>query len=293
MRRFLAAAAVAACGVVLALAGGCSSNDEPNSLVDEAGYHIRNNAVYYLNPFPGKAFQMPGADAATFEAFDRTYARDREHVFINGHLLQGADADSFRLLDRPGFSRDRDRVYQHDRTISTDPDNFEFLGNDLSRDSVHVYWADGTVLSREPTNFVVIADEDDYLFAKDGSTVFVNGNVIAGASPASFRVVHGAYSHDAANVFYFDTRIPGADVATFRTLEGPYAADDARVYWMGEPVDGADPATFRVLNANFECAADRARAFHRQTMIAGVDPATFPPGRAVTGCSETTISFGE
>lgn len=293
MRRFLAAAVVPVIAVVLALLGGCSSNDEPSSLVDAAGYHVRNGAVYYLNAFPGKAFQIDGADAATFEVFDRTYARDREHVYINGHLLQGADAGSFQLLDRPGFSKDRDRVYQHDQPISEDPANFTFLGSDLARDSVNVYWTDGSVLSGDPQHFEIIADEDHYLFAKDGDTVFVNGNVIEDASPATFRLMEGAYSRDDATVFYFDTPIPGADIAAFRPLEGPYAADSARVYWMGKPIIGADPATFEVLNANFECAADRTRAYYRQAVIEGADPATFPPGRTATGCSETSISFGD
>lgn len=293
MRRFIALAAAAACAVVPALLGGCSRGEEPNSLFDDAGYHVRDDLVYYLNPFPGKAFTIDGADSSTFEAFDRTYARDRQHVFINGHLLLGADARSFQLLDRPGFSKDRDRVYQHDKPISTDPDNFRLLAGDLARDSVNVYWSDGTVLSSDPKNFMIISDRDHYLFAKDSGTVFVNGNAIAGASPATFEVVQGAYSKDDEGVFYFDGPIIGADVSTFRPLEGPYAVDKTKVYWMGKPIDGADPSTFAVLNANFECSADRARAFYRDTVIAGADPAMFPPDRSATGCSETTISFGD
>ncbi|MFB1294697.1 DKNYY domain-containing protein [Mycobacterium sp. pW049] len=300
MRRVLTAAVVGAvvgamvgAVVVLLALAGCSSDDEPSSLVDEAGYHIRNDAAYYLNAFPGKAFQIDGADAATFEVFDRTYARDRQHVYINGHPLEGADAGSFQLLDRPGFAKDRNRVYQHDQPISGDPANFVFLGSDLSRDSVNVYWTDGSVLSGDPQNFVIIADDDHYLYAKDSGNVFVNGTVIEGASPATFRLTEGAYAVDDAAAFYFDAQIPGADVGAFRPLEGPYAADNARVYWMGKTIPGADPATFEVLNKNFECAADRAGAYYRNTVIATADPATFPPGRMATGCSETGISFGD
>lgn len=289
MRRFIAVAGA----VLLALVAGCSRSEEPDSLFDDAGYHVRGNTAYYLNPFPGKAFAIDGADAATFEALDRTYARDRQHVFINGQLLPGADAATFRLLDRPGFSKDHSRVYQHDQPISSDPDNFGFLAGGLARDSTSVYWTDGTVLSGDPQNFVIISDSDHYLFAKDSGTVFVNGKAIVGASPATFQLAQGAYATDDTGVFYFDGQIEGADVATFRPLEGPYALDDARVYWMGKPIHGADPATFAVLNANFECSADHTRAFYRQAVIAGADPAAFPPGRSVTGCSETTISFGD
>ena len=82
-----------------------------------------------------------------------------------------------------------------------------------------------------------------------------------------------------------------ADPSTFRPLEGPYARDAAHVYWMGKTIDGADASTFRVLNANFECSADDQRAYYRKTVIAATDPRTFPPDRAVTNCSETSISF--
>jgi hypothetical protein len=62
---------------------------------------------------------------------------------------------------------------------------------------------------------------------------------------------------------------------------------------MGKTIDGADPSTFRVLNANFECSADDQRAYCRQTVIADTDPRTFPPDKAVTNCSETSISFAQ
>ena len=71
------------CVVMVALVAA-GSNRTPNSLFDESGYHVRGNPVYYLNPFPGKAFEVDGADAASFEVLDQTYARDRSHVYLDG-----------------------------------------------------------------------------------------------------------------------------------------------------------------------------------------------------------------
>ena len=62
---------------------------------------------------------------------------------------------------------------------------------------------------------------------------------------------------------------------------------------MGKPIEGAQPGTFRVLNADFECSADQQRAYYRNTVIANADPGAFPPGRAVTGCDETSITFAD
>lgn len=291
-RDHLARTVIAAvCLIAVALLGSCARDKPPNSLFESAGYHIRGDTVYYLAAFPGEAFEISAAEPDSFEALDATYARDRSTVYVSGRPLLGADAATFELLERRGFARDRNHVYRNDRRLSDDPDHFELLAGDLAKDSHAVYWPDGRVLSDDPAHFTVVSTKDHYLFTKDRATVHVNGNPIAGAAPATFAVLYGGYSRDAERIFYFDREISGADAASFHPLDGPYAADAARVYWMGTVIDGADPVTFRVLNADFECSADARRAYYRDREVAGADPHTFPPGRAVTRCDETSISF--
>jgi DKNYY family len=157
----------AICLLAIAMLLACSQNSPPNSLFDSAGYHVKDGKVYYLNAFPGKAFEMTGADA---------------------------DAGSFELLDRPNFAKDSHHVYQHDRVISDDPAHFVLLDGDLAKDSHVVYWSDGSVLSEDPAHFAIISNADNYLFTKDGSTVHVNGKPIAVADPSTFQVLQGAYA---------------------------------------------------------------------------------------------------
>ncbi|OBA91969.1 hypothetical protein A5662_21575 [Mycobacteriaceae bacterium 1482268.1] len=285
--------AAALCLLAAAILVACTRNGPPNSLFESAGYHIRGGTVYYLNAFPGKAFEIDGADAATFTALDNTYGRDRSTVFVNGHRLPNADAASFELLGRPGFAKDRDHVYHRDHPISDDPAHFALLEGELAKDSHSVYWSDGSVLSDDPAHFAVISDADHYLFTKDGRTVHVNGNPIDDADAGTFQVLQGAYARDKNRVFYFHQAIADADPSSFQTLDGPYARDATHVYWMGKVIAGADPATFRVLNADFECSADAQRAYHQQSVIAGADPQTFPSDRPVTNCSATSISFAQ
>lgn len=289
MRRSIAAL----CLVAVTLLPACSRDKPPNSLFDAAGYHVRGDKVYYLAAFPGKASEITGADAASFKAFDTTYAKDRSKVYFDGRLLSGADATSFDVLERSGFAKDRNYAYVLDRPVSDDPGHFELIDGGLSKDSAAVYWTDGRVLSDDPVHFAIVSNNNYYLFTKDSRTVDVNGNPIPGADPATFRVLQGAYAQDVRRVFYFTDPIIDADAASFRPLDGPYAGDARRVYWMGKPIDGADPATFRVLNAAFECSADAERAYYRNSVITGADPRTFPAGRAVTNCTENGVSFAD
>jgi DKNYY family len=165
------------------------------------------------------------------------------------------------------------------------------LDASLSKDTAHIYWSDGRVLSDDPTHFVIVSNTEHYLYTKDGRTVHVNGNPIAGADPATFRVLAGAYSRDRQRVYYFTESVADADAASFRPLDGPYAVDARRAYWMGKAIGGANPATFHVLNAAFECSADAEHAYYRQSVIPHADPHSFQPGREVTACTETSISF--
>jgi hypothetical protein len=286
MRRSIAAV----CLVAVALLPACSRDKAPDSLFDTAGYHVRGDKVYYLPAFPGKASEI-AADAASFKAFDTTYAKDRTNAYFDGHPIPGADATSFDVLNRSGFANDRNHVYQLDRPISDDPAHFELIDGGLSKDTAAVYWTDGSVLSDDPAHFAIVSNNDHYLYTKDSHSIHVNGNPIPDADPATFHVLQGAYAQDGRRIFYFTDPIIDADAASFRPLDGPYAGDARRVYWMGKAIDGAEPATFRVLNAAFECSADAAHAYYRQTVIAGADPRMFPSGRAVTNCTEASISF--
>ena len=269
----------------------CGRDAAPNSLFESAGYHVRGDTVFYLRGFPGKASQVDGADAASFDPLDRTFAKDRSTVYVDGRPLPDANPDSFVLLDRPDFAKDDGHVYQRDTVLSDDPANFELLDGNLAKDGRAVYWSDGRVLSDDPTHFSIVSDSDYYLFTKDDRTVHVNGNPVVGADPATFRVLEGGYSRDDAGIFYGPNRIADADVPSFDALEGPFARDARHGYWMGTPIPDADGGTFHVLNADFECAADATHAFYRDDVIVDADPRSFPSGHAVTGCSEKSVFF--
>jgi hypothetical protein len=44
--------------------------------------------------------------------------------------------------------------------------------------------------------------------------------------------------------------------------------------------------------ANEGCAADAQHAYRWDTVIPNVNPRDFPPGKPVTGCDATQVTFG-
>ena len=283
----------ALCLLAVAILVACTRNGPPNSLFESAGYHIRDGKVYYLNAFPGKAFEIDDADAATFKALDSTYGRDESHVFINGLPLPDADVATFELLDRPGCregprtrlpTRPRDQrrpcALRTTRRRARQGQSRRLLerrvgalrGPDALRHRLH----------RRP--LPVHQGRPDRARQRQPHPRSRSLDI---PSPA-----RGLRPRPPIRLLLRPTDRRGGSVVV-RPLDGPYASDSARVYWMGKAIDGADPSTFRVLNANFECSTDDQRAYYRQTVIASADPRTFPPDKAVTNCSETSISFAE
>ncbi|MFL6159709.1 MAG: DKNYY domain-containing protein [Marmoricola sp.] len=278
------------CVALLAILTACGG--APSSAFHSAGYYVRGDTVYYLNAFPGKAFTIDDADAKTFDIIDTAYAKDKGAVYLDGAPLADADPASFALLDQPNYSEDAGHVFLRDRVVTIDVAHFAFFsGGGLSKDSEHVYGSDGQALSDDPEHFTILSSKSSYLFTADSRTVWVNGNPVKGADPATFKVLGGAYAKDADRTYYFDQPVPGADASSFKTLDEPYARDDAHAYWMGKVVTGADPDTFVVLNADFECTADAKHAFYRDLEIKGFDPSTITKGATVTNCSGTSLSF--
>jgi hypothetical protein len=182
-------------------------------------------------------------------------------------MQRQATAASFELLDRPGWAKDSEHVFLRGHAISDDTAHFELLDGDLAKDSRVVYWSDGSVLSDDPAHFTTISDVDHYLHTKDSSVAHVNGNPISGADPATLQGLQGAYARDDGHAFYSISRSP---MPTFRHsghLKVPTPLiPRASIGWANQSTGRSDH---------------------------GADPRTFPLGRAVTNCSDTSISFAE
>lgn len=276
--------------LALLVVGYIFLQNRPPSSLSERGYYVRGSTLYFHSGFGfAEPFEINGADFDSFKILDEAYALDTFRVYYNGGPISDADPSTFEILES-NFSRDARHVYRSGDVFSDDPLNFEILGENIYRDSRHIYWS-AEIISDDPSQLVVIGSSSQYTYLKDSRTVFVYGNPIQGADPATFEIITDSFSRDATHIFYFDEIIPEADSATFVVIESPYARDSNAVFWMKNIITGADPATFQVLNANFECSADSEHAYYQNSIIQNADPSTFPPDSIVTNCTEADIFF--
>lgn len=88
---------------------------------------------------------LKDVDFASFQPLSDFLGKDKQHIFKNTQvILSEADADTFQLLPDRDFGRDKNRVY-YLATLNpfaiegADPDSFEVLDRGYLKDKNHVY----------------------------------------------------------------------------------------------------------------------------------------------------------
>ena len=156
------------------------------------GYAINQDYVYYL----GGVLEHASPD--TFEiietSFDKTYAKDHQHVYFNGALIPTALAASFQLLSK-----------------------------DYSYDAERVYYRGQEIVGADPNSFTII-ELPHVAYSKDQYSVFWETKVIVDADPATFKVAwqedqFASWFEDHENLYYINQKIPiDLDVRNIRHL---------------------------------------------------------------------------
>ncbi len=211
---------------------------------------------------PSVVFKLvAGADPKTFVDMGGGYAKDTSHVYFQGNLIGAADPASFSSLNSSGsgtrYAKDKRSLFADGRKVeqngNIDFASFVILGY-FAKDKNTVYYLGGEggstwlpLVGANPTTFEVIpspSTTEDPLaagqYAKDAQHVYLNGDEIHYADPASFQVLKSAYgdyySKDATRAYYKGREIVGADASSFiaDSKNGTRARDKNYLYSDGK-----------------------------------------------------------
>lgn len=197
--------------VVLAMLTTISANAQNN----RAFYSIERGMVYF-NGQP-----MPYADAQTFQILGYGYAKDRQHVYMDGYILEYVEPLSFRLKE------DRHRPYAGYDEWDRPPHTYGYY-----KTKFDVFFNGRKIEDASASTFKELGEG----YAKDSFNVYYLGNKIPDASANTFRILGGGYSRDAFNVYFYGKEIPDASASTFKYDGNGYAHDAFDTYYNGRKI---------------------------------------------------------
>jgi len=212
-----------------------------------------------------RATPIDGADAASFEALDDHYARDRTQAW-EAHLYRRVE--EFLLVPHV-------RLTPLDQVIAP---RLKVLGDGYAQDGAHAYYEGKRFEAADPATFVPM----EGLTARDRVRGYYLQTVVEGSDGPTFRPMGHDYARDRAAVYYLNAydadgnrtviRTADADPGSFQALEYGYGRDAHRAFFQARPIS-SDVAAFKVLD--FGYAKTAAQVFYEGKIVPGADAASF------------------
>ncbi|MBL3658394.1 DKNYY domain-containing protein [Fulvivirga sediminis] len=215
------------------LNGSAIEKADPNSfdpMKDVAYYSKDAHHVFYHKNI------IPDSDPSTFmkvpsenEDGHGNYWKDKNQVYLDGHILKGADPKTMVVLNSL-YAKDAKQMYYNGKILpDANPETFYFLsdGIGLDRENAYVYGKKSTTKTDIKTLEVVDTDQSTSFLRDKNSIYFIifhHGDPllkVEGADPKTFEYMERGYSKDAHHVFYHDSNsrqvkvLQEADPATF------------------------------------------------------------------------------
>lgn len=254
------------------------------------GYWKDGNRLYYEGQY------LEGRDASTLEQvkfeeyppYNRDFTRDSSGLYLNNQKLEGANPQTFELIDRqPNFARDDQYLfYKHYRIEGVDFESVEIIGGDYPNDTtdylkdkngayfVYDELASGNILIPQKlegadleTLEVDLGHFSRNYLAKTKDFIYFRGKKIEGIEPKGFWIFHPHYAENNETVYGVfqelgaeQVFVPLEDsehwnfkVLTEKEAENSFAKDGKQVYFNGGiiPIEGVEVESVELLSYGF------------------------------------------
>lgn len=144
-------------------------------------------------------------DKDHFTPLEYGYSKDRKNVYYQQYLIENADPDTFKILDKEEYSVDHHSVYYRGKVIlSADPKSFKILNDYYSIDSQFAFVKDKKIVGANSKNFIIFEQKPENL--------------------------QGLWAHDNTYLYYYNQKIPiQLDIAKFRYIAANIYTDGKKV----------------------------------------------------------------
>ncbi len=193
----------------------------------------------------------------------------------NVRIVKNADKESFKILKKTEYAKDKNRVYYRGLEIrNADSKSFVYIDDYYSKDINHVFLRDKELTSIDPLTFEIIKWE----WSKDKNDIYSHNKGIGVKDIDSFQFINIDWGKDRISYYYIggwtDIGSVDADYNSFKIINSSnYAIDKNQAFYERMPINNSSPKTFKVLNLCY--AIDKHNAYYKGQIVKGVDLKSF------------------
>lgn len=245
------------------------------------GYKVDNGKVYYKYWNAGmgietRTFEITGADAQTFKVLDKdNYAIDKNQAYYKGEPILDSDPKTFvTILDY--YAKDNYHAFKETKKIDkADGKSFTVInGGPYSKDKNDFYFDTIALIVNDLKSFKILNKTDKYgYWAKDKTHYYILSKKYPLADYETFTNIGNGYAKDKFRAYFHDSIIVGADPLTFKSTENGYAEDKNSKFDGHKKLNIQDPNSYHVLQNGY--TKDKLHVYANDTIIIGADPVTF------------------
>lgn len=227
-----------------------------DSKVSKQYYRQDDKVIYVLD---GNFFQIggkdiEGADPDTFEVIDQSYAKDIHNIYYNGRPVAGANPSSVTHVTselkkdsaNSGYLISDGKVFCYGELIEgADPSTFSYLLGSYAMDKDYLYYYIDIKIPRQVTPTTMPNANASYI--RHGEQVIFQGKVISNEA-GRFSIINDEYAVDALHVYSHGEIVEGMVSDGFTVISPYYRKDKNQVYYFNTAIPESDSATFEVLN---------------------------------------------
>ncbi len=228
-------------------------------------YYLQDDKVIYVlngNFFQVGGTDVEGADPATFDVIDQSYAKDINNIYYNGKPVAGADPSSVTLVpsglasehisessensDNSGYLISDGKVFCYGEIIDgADSTSFSYLLGSYAMDKDYLYYYIDIKIPLTAIPVVMPNASESYI--RHAGQVIFQGEVISNEAN-DFKIINDEYAIDASHVYSHGKIVEGMIADGFTVISPYYRKDKNQVYYFNTPIPESDPGTFKVLN---------------------------------------------
>lgn len=216
-------------------------------------YAIDKEYVY------GRGIKRDNSAPRSLKELGHGYWKDKNNVYYDGKVLEGADADSFLVIGGNMYATDIYNYFWNGNLWNS-------FKNKISSEEVKKFLEEHQHLKKYWWNQDDLASMREYGRQFDGqegyfiqdNKVFWEGSLLKHADYRTLEILNAYYAKDDKYAYYTDKKLIKSDAKTFKLIDDPYdkahldhgcyAGDDTHFYCKGKVEKKISPASYEFLN---------------------------------------------